>query len=313
MSNKENRPKPERGVIPENRKKLIGSLCIIGTTVCYGLIPSLSFLSFDAGVATETLLFDKFFYAAMLMWAYIFIKKIPFKPDREAAPMLIIICISYIGIATTLYLSFDYISGSLATIISFTFPAMIIAIEMITGMEPVRFVKITAVVLSMLGLVLIVWTPHIRGNLTGIFFAFLTAVCYVIYIMGLSSKKIKKLNSITVAGYVLLSSAVFNMIRCALSGNPMFTRGTEQLVFMLLLAVICAFAAILLYCIGVKLLGAGNAAIINTFEPVLACIFGYFLIGDVLTRNMIIGSAMVVMAVFIANLPKKGYELKPGA
>ncbi len=313
MSKKENDIKPEGGKTQENSRKIIGSLCIIGTTICYGLIPSLSFLSFDAGVSTETLLFDKFFYAAILMWAYIFIKKIPFKPDKASAPVLIMICIAYIGIATTLYLSFNYISGSLATIVSFTFPAMIIAIEMITGMEPVRFVKIAAVVLSMLGLILIVWTPDIRGNITGIVFAFLTAVCYVVYIMGLSSKKVKKLNSITVAGYVLLSSALFNMIRCALSGNPMFTRGSEQLLYMLLLAVICAFAAILLYCIGVKLLGAGNAAIINTFEPVVACIFGYFLIGDVLTRNMIIGSAMVVIAVFIANMPKKGYELKPGA
>ena len=68
------------------------------------------------------------------MWAYIFIKSCPFA-WRKAARMMILIGLAYIGIATTLYFAFDYISGSLATIVSFTFPAMIVAIEMITGKE----------------------------------------------------------------------------------------------------------------------------------------------------------------------------------
>ncbi|MEA4922762.1 MAG: DMT family transporter [Eubacteriaceae bacterium] len=286
-------------------KKLLGTLCIIGTTICYGLIPSLSFMSFRVGVATETLLFNKFLYAAILMWIFIIIKKVDFRFDKKAAGMMAVICVAYIGLATTLYISFDYISGSLATIVSFTFPAMIIAIEMITGMEPVRFLKIMAVILSMAGMVLIVWSPDIKGNIIGIAFAFGTAICYVVYILGLSAKSIKKENSIAVAGYVILASAIFNGIRCGISGEPMFAFGPGQFKYMILLAVVCAFMAILMYAVGVKLIGPGNAALINTFEPVLACIFGYFLVGDILTRNMIIGSVLVVAAVLIANLPSK--------
>jgi len=282
-------------------KRMAGIFCIVGTTICYGLVPSLSFLAFDTGVVTETLLFNKFLYATIFMWAFIFIKKVPFKFDKEAAKVMIIICIAYIGLATTLYISFNYISGSLATIVSFTFPAIIIAIEMITGMEPVKFVKIVAIILSMVGMILIVWSPDIRGNIVGILFAFGTAICYVVYLFGLSAKSIKKENSLAVAGYVLLASAIFNGIRCAISGKPMFASGASQVSYMLLLAVVCAFMAILLYCVGVKLIGPGNAAIINTFEPVLACIFGYVLVGDVLTKNMLIGSVFVVAAVFIAN------------
>jgi len=214
-----------------------------------------------------------------------------------------IICIAYIGIATTLYLSFDYISGSLATIISFTFPAMIVAIEMITGREKKSMAKILAVVISLIGLVFIVWTPDLSGNIIGILFALGTAVSYVFYTMGLSMKRIKNTNTIVVAGYVLLTSAVFNLFRCLITDKPLFTRGFDQLILILVLAVVCAFMAILFYCMGVKLIGPGNAAIINTFEPVLACYFGYTIIGDVLTRNMIIGSILVVTAVMIANLP----------
>ena len=117
--------------------KLIGSLCIVGTTLCYGLVPSLSFMAFDTGVVSETLLFNKFLYAAILMWAYIFIKKIPYKINKQTVGPMLTIVIAYAGIATTLYLSFEYINGSLATIISFTFPAMVMAVEMIRGKEKV--------------------------------------------------------------------------------------------------------------------------------------------------------------------------------
>ena len=278
---------------------------VLCATIGYALVPSFSFLAFRKGVEQETLLFSKFFYAAVLMWIYILVKKLSYKLEKDKIPMMLIVGLSYISLATTLYLSFKYISGSLATIISFTFPAMIVAIEMITGMEKVRPAKILAVAVSMLGMVLIIWSPDIKANIVGIAFAFGTALSYVVYTMGLATKKMTDTNTLVVAGYVLLMSAVFNFIRCLISGKPLFVSTLDQMWLMLALAVFCAFMAILFFCMGVKYIGPGNTAIINTFEPALACLFGYLIIGDELTRNMLIGSALIVTAVLIANWPKK--------
>lgn len=288
-----------------NKTTIIGTLCILGTTICYGLVPSISFLSFAQGVSTETLLFNKFLYASIAIWAYILITRINPKLSGSAAKIMILVAVSYIGIATTLYFSFDYISGSLATIISFTFPVMILIIEMIRGVETVKISKIVAVLISMGGMLLIVYGPGIKPNIIGILFALGTAVCYTIYILGLASKQMKSSNSIVVAGYVLLASAVFNFVRCSVSGEPLFTSGIHQLILMLILAVVCAFAAILLNCIGIKLIGSVRASIINTFEPVVACVFGYVLIGDDITQNMIIGAVLIITAVLIINKPQK--------
>lgn len=288
-----------------NKGRTIGILCILGTTICYGLVPSLSFLSFGQGVETETLLFDKFLYATIAIWAYLFIKHIDIKLSKPAAKIMVIVAFAYIGIATTLYLSFEFISGSLATIISFTFPVMVLIIEMIRGTEKVKLSKILAVIISMGGMLLIVYGPGLKPNVIGILFALGTAVCYTVYILGLASEPLKKSNSIVVAGYVLLASAIFNFGRCLISGKPLFTTGINQLVLMLALALICAFAAILLYCIGVKLIGSVRASIINTFEPVVACIFGYLLIGDDINLNMVIGAILIMAAVLITNLPSK--------
>ena len=72
-----------------------------------------------------------------------------------------------------------------------------------------------------------------------------------------------------------------------------------------MLAIVNAFLAIMLFCLGVKLIGPTNASIINTAEPVCACVFGYFLIGDVITSTMIVGGFLVVLAVLLTNLPDK--------
>lgn len=286
-------------------RKLIGVLAMVGATLCYGLVPSLSFMAFETGVVSETILFNKFFYAAILMWAYIFLRRIPFKLNRTQIAPMIVVVLAYAGIAITLYLSFEYISGSLATIISFTYPAMVIVVEMLRGRERVRFLKILAVILSMIGLCLIVWAPDMEIRMLGVIFAVLCAVCYTFYAIGLSHPSLSDVNSLVTAGYVMVTSAVINFVRCIFSGDPMFTETADQLMFVLILSVVNAFLAILLFCLGVKMIGPSNASIINTAEPVCACIFGYLLIGDTITASMVIGGLMVVSAVLLTNLPEK--------
>ncbi len=288
-----------------SNNKIAGILAILGTSVGYGLVPSFSFIAFGLGVETGTLLFSKFLIASVIMWAYILIRKINFRFSREAVKMMAVVCFGYIFMSTTLYISFNYISGSLATIVSFMFPAMVVAIEMITGREPVKAVKIIAVLLSFGGLVLIVWAPDMESDPIGILFAFCAAVGYVIYLLGLSAKCVKQESSFAVAGYVMLSAAAVNFIRCIAGGNPVMVSTGPQFGMMILLGFTCVFVPILLYAVGVRLIGAGNAALINTTEPVLACIFGHFLVGDELTLSMMAGSAMVVAAVLMTNLPER--------
>ena len=190
----------DRRKMKEGKDRIRGAIAVTITSICYGLVPSFSFISFEMGVETETLLFNKFLYASVIMWAFLLIRKIEFRIPPKTVMTLAITCAGYIGMSTTLYISFNYISGSLATIVSFTFPAMIVAIEMITGREPVRYMKIMAVVLSFAGLVLVVWSPDMEVDLRGVFFAFLAAIGYVIYIFGLSVDSIKRIDSFAVAG-----------------------------------------------------------------------------------------------------------------
>lgn len=285
---------------------MVGYLCIIGTTVGYALVPSLSFMAFREGVVSETVLFDKFLFATILIWSYIFLKKLPARLNKDCVNYVTLVSFAYLGINTSLYLSFNYISGSLATIISFTFPVMVLTVEMIRGTEKVNIIKIIAVITTVCGLGMIVWAPGLDIDVMGASFALLCAVCYTIYTLGLSAKPLKNMNSIVIAGYIMLTSTIINGVRCGVTGNPMISFSP----YVFILAVACAFAPVLLYCVGVRLIGPCNASLINTFEPVLACVFGYVLIGDLITLNMMIGGAVVVTSVIFVNIYEQKHSTK---
>ena len=102
---------------------------------------------------------------------------------------------------------------------------------MLRGKERVRALKIAAVVISLLGMCLIVWSPDMTIQILGVVFAFLCALCYTVYIIELSSDALSDLHPLVTPGYVLAASAVFNFFRCLFSGNPLFTTGGEQLMY----------------------------------------------------------------------------------
>ena len=51
--------------------KILGVICVTITSICYGLVPSFSFIAFGMGVETATLLFDKFLDPKPAFWAVI--------------------------------------------------------------------------------------------------------------------------------------------------------------------------------------------------------------------------------------------------
>lgn len=283
---------------------------MLASTICYGFLSTVSIKALNAGAATETILFDKFLYAAILLWAYIFIKKLSFRIEKNQILMLIVVIVSYNLLAVCLYEAFDYIPGNLTIVLNFTYPAMIIVFEAISGRAKFSVIRAGSIIFSVVGFILIVSGESITLNILGIIFAIGAAVSQAIYVIALGSEKVKKLHPIVAGGYVAAGAAAFNLVRTAVSGQPLFTTGGEQLIWTLVLSFFCAFLGILLFCIGVNMIGSGRAAVINTLEPVVACVAGYVFLNETMTFTMALGCLAIVVAVFIINFDGRQLKLK---
>ncbi|WP_423219595.1 EamA family transporter [Fervidicella metallireducens] len=76
------------------------------------------------GASVTTVLSFRFYFALILIWGYIFIRRIDFKLSRKQIIMLLFLGgFFYSGSAITLFASFKYISAGLADVLIFTYPS----------------------------------------------------------------------------------------------------------------------------------------------------------------------------------------------
>ncbi|QXM07205.1 DMT family transporter [Crassaminicella indica] len=285
---------------------LKGTLLVILSTFAYGSIPVITKLSFEEGLNVSSILFFRFFIAAIITWGYIFSKNMHYKTSLSHFLYLLLLgAVGFLGTSFFICSAYTYISGSLATIILFTHPAMIAGYEMVVLKEEKDIRKLLALIVSGIGMVLVVWSDNIHINLIGVIFSLLSALCYSFYALGLSEKRTKAMNSVVVAGYVAFSCAAVYFIQGMLNNNIFLPSTSKGWMYIFIQALFCTVFPTIAFCKGVQLIGSSTSVIISTFEPVVACITGFFILGEVLTLPMMLGGVLILSAIFILQIPKE--------
>ena len=169
--------------------------------------------------------------------------------------------------------------------------AWVVVIEVVIGREKFDKTRIICLLFSFGGLALVIWTPGkgVQFNLTGVILVLVAAFFYGLYAIGLGEKRTRALDSEVVIGYMLIPPIFFSLIRCIASGEPILPQTPVQWLYIFLLAFFCMFIAAVCFCKGVKYIGASNAAIFNTLEPVVAYFAGILLMNDKISFNAILG------------------------
>ncbi|QZY54769.1 DMT family transporter [Crassaminicella profunda] len=285
---------------------LKGTVLVILSTFAYGSIPVISKLSFEEGLNVSSILFFRFFIAALITWGYIFLRRMPYKTSKSHFFYLLVLgAAGFLGTSAFIYMAYTYISGSLATIILFTHPAMIASYEMLVLKEGKDIRKILALIASGIGMILVVWSNNIHINVVGVIFSLLSALCYSFYALGLSEKRTKVMHSVVVAGYVAFSCSLAYFIQGMMNHNIFLPSTSKGWIYILIQAIFCTVIPNIAFCKGVQLIGSSTSVIISTFEPAVACVTGFFILGEVLTFSMIIGGLLILSAIFILQIPEE--------
>ncbi|WZL72866.1 EamA family transporter [Clostridiaceae bacterium 35-E11] len=289
--------------------KLKGTFLIIVSTVAFGIMPTISQLAVKQGMNLSSILFYRFLIATIILWIYIFLRRIPYKTTKEHFLYLMLIGIlGYAGTSWALYAAYGYISGSLATILLFTHPSMIAIYEMFVSKTGKDIPKILSLLTATVGMVFVVWDKNMQLNMSGVFLSLLAAICYSFYALGLGERRTKQMHSIVVTGYVLFFATFTYFIKLMIQKNVFLPNTTLGWFHIFALAIFCTVVATITFCKGVQLIGPSTAVIISTFEPVFACVAGFFIVGDKLTSSIITGGILIVSAIFILQIPNQAFR-----
>jgi len=281
-----------------------GIALVLATSLFYGLMPAVTQLSFKTGLSIETMLSNRYLIALAATWAYIFATRADFRVTRKQLALLLAVGVSYIGVALFINMSYLYLPGAMTSILVFMYVSMVVLMEIVSGREKPKAMKLLCVGISLAGLVMVVYDPSGAGALSvpGILLALAAGTCYAIYAFALGGTVTKNLDSIVLIGYILIIPTIAYIVRCWQSAEPMLPESFEQVMYILALAMFCTFIGSVLFCKAVKLIGSGNASIINTVEPVIAYFGGLLLLGDTLNLTAIIGGCIIIAAIILLNI-----------
>lgn len=287
----------------QKHRYVLGFLCMMVTNLCYGFMPAITQKAFSAGISPQTLLLDRFIVALLLIWGYIYFAKKDFKVDVSSAGLQIgVLGLLNFGVIVFLTESYKWLPGSVASLLVFTYVSIVIVLEILIRRTQANMKKICCLLMSFLGLILVIYKSGGEIRWQGIAFAMLTATCYALYSIGLGGQKIEGINSISLAGWLMLVLTLLNLIRCGISGEPFFISNTTQLIYVLILGFFCSFLGPLCIIAAIKYIGSGNAAINNTLEPVIAYLVGIMLMGELVEIKAIIGGIIILLSIIALNV-----------
>lgn len=207
-------------------------------------------------------------------------------------------------------------SVATAAILLYTAPAHVVLISAYVFGEKLTLPKWVALGCTLGGAALVsgVLGTGLPGDLPGILAGLGSGLTYGLYsIFG--KKAVQRYNSWTVLVYSFFFGAIFLLGFSSLTGGIRTDLPISAWTLLVSLGLFPTVLAYTSYLAGLRLVEAGRAAIVATWEPVMAAILGYVVLGESLGPAQVAGGGLVLVGVLLAqrqgtggNRPKEAKE-----
>lgn len=200
------------------------------------------------------------------------------------------------------FYTIQHASMSLAAMLLYTSPFFVMIMSAIFFREKITAAKILALMTAAIGCVMICGTDKNTNISPVIIFTGLSSgFCYALYsIFGRVA--LKKYSSATVTVYTFFFAAIASMFLVDFPKIYEVTLANPNAILLaIVFAFISAFFPYILYTQGLKNTEPGKAAVMATFEAVVASVAGILVFNETLTIIAAAGILLVIFSVFLLN------------
>lgn len=300
----------------------VGLVLVAGIGFASGSI--FATLSYEQGIGWLTLMAWRFMVGAAAAWVWVVISArrraaVRATPRRQVLVALALGAL-YTGNAGTYYAGIETIPAALAGVLVYLYPIFVALLSLrfatrLAGRRPWF-----ALGLALVGVVLALGGFDVSAGIPwgGLLLILASAAIYSVWIVlsaRLSGERRDRLGSeapaasapahdaaVTTAIMMLASAAVFAVL-ATLGGSPPDPRAVPAATWPYLLGIglIASFLAIQTLYAGAKRIGAAQAALISTTEPVFIVLMAFVILDQRLGPIQLVGAACILLAVVIAQ------------
>jgi drug/metabolite transporter (DMT)-like permease len=255
--------------------------------------------AFAAGVELVPMLALRFLLAAAMLWALIALRRRSLGSLRGVALGALLGLCGYSVQAGLYFGSIQRIDVSLASLILYTYPALVTVSAVALGREKATRRKLAALALATSGVALVVGGGTGTIDWLGAAMAFGCAIFYTGFILA-SDRVASTTSPIAFAASVATGCAVGFTAVALLTGG--IQASGEGVMWVALIASVSTVMPIVLFMAGLARVGASTASIASTVEPVFTVILAWIVLGELLGPVQLVGGALVVAAVVLLQL-----------
>lgn len=272
----------------------------------YGLNPLFAVPLYKSGMDASSVVFSRYLTAVVLVALLAKFKGYSLKLDRKAVSVAFCLGIMVVGSSLTLFHSYNYMDVGIASTILYVYPVMVAAILALFYNERLSLRTGFCIFLAMVGIAML----YVNGDGTqldalGTVLALVSALTYAIYMVCINKSRLRKVPTIVVTFYVLLSGLVIYipLSLCGFRLTPL--TGSWQMLLIFCIALFPTVISFVCTASAVLKIGSTPASILGALEPATAVVIGVMVFDEKVTFRTCIGMLLVLVAVLII-ITKKG-------
>lgn len=282
-------------------KTLKGFIFAALSAICYGTNPLGALHLYAQGYAPETVLFYRFFTAALLLLVVLLAQRARFRISFKELGALVVFGFLFAVSSLTYYASFKYMDAGLASTLLFLYPLEVSVLMAIFFKEKIKFLTMISIAISMAGVALLY---HGGDGTTlstvGLALVFASSLSYAIYMVMAKGVNLQ-MGSVKMTFYAISFCMIFLLLYSVTFGSglpPVFTRASSW-GWGFMLGAVPTVLSLIFMVKAVKSIGSTPTAIFGALEPVTAVTIGVLVFGEFLTGRLIVGIALILGSVIL--------------
>ncbi|CAG2143543.1 hypothetical protein LMG31506_02850 [Cupriavidus yeoncheonensis] len=280
------------------REKFVGVLLIALSASAFGAMAIFARFAYEAGADVYGLLTVRFTLAAVALAFVMRGRGIRLPSWQRVLALAAMGGIGYVGQSFCFFSALNHAQASLVALLLYLYPLFVTILAAIFLKERLTTAAVIALVLCSAGAGLTVGGGE--GSPLGIALGLAAAVIYSVYII-VGARVTAGVNAIATTTVICAAAALvygtISVLRLSAGMPPQFPATAGGWLAMLGIALLSTVLAILTFFAGLQRLGAAQASMLSTLEPVVTVALAAALLGEHISGAQAVGGGLILAGV----------------
>jgi drug/metabolite transporter (DMT)-like permease len=278
--------------------RIQGYLAILASAIGFSTLATFGRWAAADGVNTNSLLFLRFTTAAVVMLGICFARGERLPAPRSLWPLVGMGAIGYVGQATCYLTALQFASAGLVALLLYLYPVLVAVLSVIFLGDRMTKTRVLALGLALAGVALT--AGPVTGEWRGVALGLGAAAIYSVYIIV--GDRVLVAVSPWMSSAVIFASAGLMAGVLMLIGGVTFPTTSAGWGSMAGIVTLATLLPVSLFLLGVSRVGATNAALLSTLEPIATALLAAWAFGERLSEWTIVGGALILLATVVIVL-----------